>query len=534
MRLDHRVAAEHALSRRKARDYVETGRVDVDGTTCREPGREIGESAGVTLDVNRPAVGNVRTKLAVLHEDPHLIVVDKPAGLLTLPTEAREKDTLLGRVNAYLQHRYRKRPYVGVVHRLDKETSGAVVFARSRETLRALQELFRRHDVEREYVAIVEGRVEKDSGTIGLDLVRDAGDRRRGTARGGKTGLRAVTHYRMLQPMANATLLALRLETGRTHQIRVHLAAIGHPVVGDTVYRPKRQPGPALEARRQMLHARTLGLRHPQTGERMLVSSEPPADFRERLAALSKGPAPARPRSPAVRGRPEHSGERKGSESPERAGAGASRGSMHPPSRGLRRDRSPRPPERDSGKTFSVPALDEARGASPTGRGSPAPAVVGDPGAPGPSHRGKLPTEVTEAKAPRCGSGSGSVGEGVAAGPSSRSFDERRRRHALPSPEPAPATVTRPSGSMHRRAGSSVAQSRTEVDHVGIDPSGGSRNRPARSSRKNPHGGSPQNRPAQKIGLPPEVRSERPPRSPEPAFRPGIEGRRGDRRRRRR
>ncbi|HWC65095.1 MAG TPA: RluA family pseudouridine synthase [Thermoanaerobaculia bacterium] len=305
MRLDQRVAREHSLSRRRARDYVETGRVDVDGTTCRERGRDVPDAARVTLDVNRPAVGDVRTKLAVLHEDAHLIVVDKPAGLLTLPTEAHEKDTLLSRVNAYLQHRYRKRPYVGVVHRLDKETSGAVVFARSRETLHGLQELFRRHDVEREYVALVEGRVAKASGTIGLDLVRDAGDRRRGTARRGETGVRAVTHYRVLRPMAAATLVALRLETGRTHQIRVHLAAIGHPVVGDAVYRPKRFSGPPLEARRQMLHARTLGFRHPETGERIHVESEPPADFRERLDALSRAPlprGPALPRTPRSRG----------------------------------------------------------------------------------------------------------------------------------------------------------------------------------------------------------------------------------------
>jgi 23S rRNA pseudouridine1911/1915/1917 synthase len=255
----------------------------------------------------------VRTRLVILHEDADLIIADKPAGLLTLSTEAGEKDTLLSRVNAYLQFRYRKRPYVGVVHRLDKETSGAVVFARSRDVLRGLQELFRRHDVEREYVALVEGRVEKDAGTIGLEVVRDRGDRRRGTARPGEKGVRAVTHYRVLERFGGATALALTLETGRTHQIRIHLAALGHPVVGDAVYRPRHFTAPAVTAERQMLHARTLGFRHPSTGETIRAQSDPPPDFRELRSRLARAhppdrraPAPSNPaaRAPAPAERP--------------------------------------------------------------------------------------------------------------------------------------------------------------------------------------------------------------------------------------
>jgi len=304
MRLDLRVARMHSLSRRKAQEYIETGRVDVDDAPCREPGRAVGEDSRIALDVNRPAVGSVRTKLSILHEDADLVIADKPAGLLTLATEAREKDTLLSRVNAYLQFRYRKRPYVGVVHRLDKDTSGAVVFARSREILHGLQELFRRHDVEREYVALVEGRVEKDAGTIGLEVVRDRGDRRRGTARPGEKGTRAVTHYRVLQRFPGATAVALSLETGRTHQIRIHLAAIGHPVIGDAVYRPKHFSPPTIEARRQMLHARTLGFRHPGTGAKLRVESDPPPDFVELRARLCKAKAtPAAPPSPRTRPR---------------------------------------------------------------------------------------------------------------------------------------------------------------------------------------------------------------------------------------
>ena len=316
MRLDLWIARAHSLSRRKAQHYIETGRVDVAGETCREPGRDVDAGAAVRLDPNRPAVGAVRTSLAVLHEDDDLLIADKPAGLLTLPTEAHEKDTLLDRVNAYLLHRYRRRPYVGVVHRLDKETSGAVVFARSREVLRALQELFRNHDVEREYVAVAEGTIGRDSGTIGLDLVRDRGDRRRGTARGDEPGRRAVTHYRVLERFDGATLVAVTLETGRTHQIRIHLAALGHPVVGDAVYRPRHAPPPPPDlaaVRRQMLHARTLGFTHPRTGRKVHVESERPADFHALVGSLARK-APAR--RPAELGRDEPNKPRRPSPGP--------------------------------------------------------------------------------------------------------------------------------------------------------------------------------------------------------------------------
>ncbi len=288
MRLDAYLARRFQLSRRRAKDFIETGRVDVDGETCREPGREVGEGSSVRFDIHRPVAAKVRTRLAVLHEDPDCLLVEKPAGLLTLPTEEREKETLLARVNDYLLHRFHRRPYAGVVHRLDKETSGVLVFARSRPALTKLQELFRRHDVEREYVALVEGRVAEDAGTLSADLVRDRGDRRRGVARPGEKGLRAVTRYRVLERLPGATLLSVRLETGRTHQIRVHLASAGHPVVGDPVYRPRHLPPPAIEAPRQMLHARSLAFRHPVTGQPVRGEMEIPADFRAVLQMLRK------------------------------------------------------------------------------------------------------------------------------------------------------------------------------------------------------------------------------------------------------
>jgi 23S rRNA pseudouridine1911/1915/1917 synthase len=294
MRLDFSVSKTFGLSRREAREAVRAGRIDAGGVTRDEPGLDVPEDAALTFHSDRPARRSVRTPLRVLHEDDDCIVVDKPAGLLTLPTAEREKDTLMSRVSAYLQHRYRRRPYVGVVHRLDKETSGALVFARSREALRTLQELFKRHAIEREYAALVEGTL-PDAGTFDADLVRDRGDRRRGVARPGQEGRRAVTRFRTLEHLGRASLVSARLETGRTHQIRVHFSAAGHPVLGDAVYRRRDAPPSSTEAPRQMLHARSLGFPHPRTGALIRCEAPLPEDFEKVLAALrakKKAPRP--------------------------------------------------------------------------------------------------------------------------------------------------------------------------------------------------------------------------------------------------
>jgi len=286
VRLDLAASKAFDLPRRAAREAVRAGRVDVAGVTHSEPGLDVPLESPLTFHPDRPARYRVRTSLSVLHEDGDCIVVDKPAGLLTMPTAEREKDTLMSRVSAYLQHRYRRRPYVGVVHRLDKETSGALVFARSREALRSLQELFKRHAIEREYVALVQGGLPR-AGEFRADLVRDRGDRRRGVARPGEKGLRAVTRYRTLELLPGASLASVRLETGCTHQIRVHFAAAGHPVLGDLVY---GLPGarPAVDTPRQMLHARTLGFEHPRTGEAVRCEAPLPEDFVEALEALRR------------------------------------------------------------------------------------------------------------------------------------------------------------------------------------------------------------------------------------------------------
>lgn len=285
-RLDLAASRAFGLSRRAARDAVRAGRIDVDGVTAVEPGRDVADAAMLTHHPSRPARRRVRTSLTVLAEDEDFLIVDKPAGLLAVPTAEHEEDTLHARVLDYLHHRYRRRPFAGVAHRIDRDTSGALVFARNRETLRYLQELFRRHTVDREYVALVEGDP-PESGTLDAELVRDAGLGRRGVARRGEKGIRAITRFRVLERFPGAALVSVRLETGRTHQIRVHLSSAGYPILGDPVYRRRAAP-PPIEVPRQMLHARKLGFPHPRTGQRVLAESRLPADFAAALAQLRR------------------------------------------------------------------------------------------------------------------------------------------------------------------------------------------------------------------------------------------------------
>jgi 23S rRNA pseudouridine1911/1915/1917 synthase len=306
VRLDQVVAQRFSLSRRQAREAVRRGRVDVDGETAVEPGLAVPPDGKIELHADRPVRRTVRTRLAVLHEDDDVLIVDKPAGLLTVPTEAREKDTLWTRAIHYLQHRYGGRPYAGIVHRLDRDTSGALVFARNRPALHALQELFRRHAIDREYVALVEGSL-PDRGTFDRDLVRTPG-LRRSVAKAGETGKRAVTRFETVERLARATYVSVRPETGRTHQIRVHFAASEHPILGDKVYGSPLPGGGPERAGRQLLHARRLGFAHPRTGEALAVESPLPQDFREALASLRlqtaggpRGPRGPRPPSPPLR-----------------------------------------------------------------------------------------------------------------------------------------------------------------------------------------------------------------------------------------
>lgn len=288
MRLDKWISERFGLSRRTAREAIRRGQVDVHGRRCLEPGQEVEEATPVVFEPNRPRVETESRKLDVLFEDRQILIVNKPAGLLTQPTTERERDTLLERAGRYLMRkRGLDQPYVGIVHRLDKDTTGVILLVTAAAALRPFQVLFREHAIERSYLAVVEGVFLTGSGRIELPLVPDRGDGRRGVARGPGQGVPAVTHFEVLESFGRAaSLVACRLETGRTHQIRIHLAELGHPVVGDPVYRSRKSPRFPVTFRRQALHAQALGFVHPISGEALRVEAPPAPDLAELVEEL--------------------------------------------------------------------------------------------------------------------------------------------------------------------------------------------------------------------------------------------------------
>jgi 23S rRNA pseudouridine1911/1915/1917 synthase len=206
----------------------------------------------------------------VIHADEALLVVDKPAGLVVHPASSHRGETLVGLLGELAAGGEGDRP--GIVHRLDKDTSGLMIVARTDESHRALAAQIKDREVRREYLALVEGTLDSRSGTIDAPLGRDRRRRTRRAVRG--AGEReARTHFEVLEVLPADTLVRARLETGRTHQVRVHFAAIGHPVAGDPEYGHKARHG----LTRQFLHSARLSFRHPATGEPMeFISALPP------------------------------------------------------------------------------------------------------------------------------------------------------------------------------------------------------------------------------------------------------------------
>ena len=288
MRLDKLIAQRYGLSRRGAQEAVRKGQVDVDGERCVNPGHEVELASTLVYDPNRPRLGVLSRRLEVLFEDGDILIVNKAVGLLTQPTQARERDTLLERAGRYLSRKHGTvKPYVGIVHRLDRDTTGAILVVTSPRALRPFQAMFRSHAIERSYLAVVEGVFLTSSGRIDNPLVADRGDGRRGVSRRPDEGVPAVTHYQVLESFGQAaSLLSCRLETGRTHQIRIHLAEIGHPVVGDPVYGSRPGSKPLVRFDRQALHAQSLGLVHPFTGQAIRVEAPLADDLIELLAEL--------------------------------------------------------------------------------------------------------------------------------------------------------------------------------------------------------------------------------------------------------
>jgi 23S rRNA pseudouridine1911/1915/1917 synthase len=275
------------LSRRQAQAAIEKGQVSVDGRVSREPGESVAEQAEIRWDRNRKATPKTRISLPLLYADDDLVIVDKPAGLLSVPTspDARNEDTALARVMDYARHQNPRRPFAGAVHRLDRDTSGALAFALNAGTKSALRDLFREHRIERKYAAIVLGSPRHDQGTIDAPIHDEYQGGRRRIAKGDEPSREAVTRFKVLERLAVGALLEVALETGRQHQIRLHLAHVGLPVLGDPVYGRGTK---GAQAPRQMLHARTLAFSHPRTDAAVRVESPLPPDFREVLKRLRR------------------------------------------------------------------------------------------------------------------------------------------------------------------------------------------------------------------------------------------------------
>jgi 23S rRNA pseudouridine1911/1915/1917 synthase len=289
------------------RRVVETRRVRIGGDLCLDPARRLHEGETVELLAVPAPAPRQHEAITIRHLDPHFVVVEKPSGISTVrhPSErdwnARRKalsPTLEDLVPPLIVREEGRRqkgtlPRLRIVQRLDKETSGLVVFARSVGAERGLGKQFHAHTVTRRYVAVVAGAVARQR--VATYLVRDRGDGRRGSTDNIALGKEAITHVDVIERFHGYSLLECRLETGRTHQIRIHLAELGHPVCGDKVYH--RQPDGTVRSDRSgvlrlALHAAELGFQHPVSGEELFWSMALPADlaaFVEQLRSLSEG-----------------------------------------------------------------------------------------------------------------------------------------------------------------------------------------------------------------------------------------------------
>lgn len=266
------------------RRLIETGKVALDTAAVLDPATitRAHQRVEIFLNAPRPASRSRLPSEAIVFVDAHLVVVRKPAGINSVPYEPGERGTLQELVRAWLNRSARARGDrttgdLGVVHRIDKETSGLLVFTRTLLAKRHVANQMRFHSTERRYLALVHGRVTRR--TIESNLVANRGDGLRGSTRSEGVGQHAITHVEPLEHLGAATLIECRLETGRTHQIRIHLSEAGHPLVGERVYN-RGFDGPQLQAPRLMLHAAVLGLTHPVTQKLLRWEDPMPEDMR--------------------------------------------------------------------------------------------------------------------------------------------------------------------------------------------------------------------------------------------------------------
>lgn len=289
-RLDRALAdALPTLSRERIKALISTGMVTGPDGQVRDPKKKAPGGALFRIVVPEPAAAHNEAQdiaLNIAFEDEHLIVVDKQAGLVVHPAAGNLDGTL---VNALLHHCHGSLSGIGgvarpgIVHRIDKDTSGLMVAAKTDRAHVGLARQFKAHSIDRRYRAIVSGRPKIAAGTVDAPLARSPQNRKKMAVVAG--GKRAVTHWTLVQPLHEAALVECRLETGRTHQVRVHMASIGNPLIGDPVYgRTKKEHREVLETlgfQRQALHAAHLGFIHPLNGHALAFESPIPADMQE-------------------------------------------------------------------------------------------------------------------------------------------------------------------------------------------------------------------------------------------------------------
>jgi len=296
-RLDRALAdALPTLSRERLKALIRAGALESGGASLGDPATKVkgGEAFSLTVPDPEPAHNEPQDiPLVIPFEDEHLLIVDKPAGLVVHPAAGNREGTL---VNALLHHCAGRLSGIGgvarpgIVHRIDKDTSGLLVVAKTDVAHEGLAKQFAAHSIDRRYLAIVNGVPKAAEGTVDAPLARSAHDRKKIAIVEGKRGKRAVTHWKRLKVLKDSALVECRLETGRTHQVRVHMASIGHPLLGDPVYgRGKsvhRQLLNQLDFKRQALHAAGLEFTHPVTKVRLSFESALPSDMQELFTAL--------------------------------------------------------------------------------------------------------------------------------------------------------------------------------------------------------------------------------------------------------
>ena len=291
-RLDRALAAAlPTISRERLKSLIRSGALTKAGELLRDPATKVRGDEAFLLSVPEPAAAHNEPQdipLTIPFEDDHLLVVDKPAGLVVHPAAGNFDGTL---VNALLHHCAGRLSGIGgvarpgIVHRIDKDTSGLLVVAKTDVAHEGLAKQFAAHSIDRRYLAIVNGAPRTASGTVDAPLARSSANRKKIAIVEDGRGKRAVTHWRLVERLKDSSLVECRLETGRTHQVRVHMASIGHALLGDPVYggnaKLKRKLLTEIGFHRQALHAAVLGFVHPVTKQHLQFDSPMPADMQE-------------------------------------------------------------------------------------------------------------------------------------------------------------------------------------------------------------------------------------------------------------